>query len=113
MNMKSTPLTPTESDATTRILCELSLAVLICLAVLAALACLLMSNLKKLTRLRRETRPMAVTIPESHRDEPHVGMSQRSHREWARPEPSGGAIRGKAYCDGLDSPSWRSNRLCG
>ena len=111
--MKWNLLTPTESHPVIRVLCELSLASLICLAALAALACLLMSNRKKLKRLRGESRQVATRLPEPHGGEPHIGTSPRSHRGSDDREAFQGVAEGSGYPGSLDSPSWHSNRLCG
>ena len=115
--MKWNLLTPTESHPVIRVLCELSLASLICLAALAAFTCLLMSNRNKLKRLSGESRrPVATKLPEPHGGEPHIGESPRSH-------PGSDdlkACQGVAQASGdavdavsLDAPSWHSSRLCG
>src|SRR5512135_1489506 len=111
--MKWNLLAPTESHPVIRVLCELSLASLICLAALAALACLLMSNRKKLKRFRGESRQLATKLPEPHGGEPHIVTSPRIHRGSDEGEAFQGVAEGSGYSGSLDSPSWHSNRLCG
>ena len=112
-NMKWNLLTPTESHPVIRVLCELSLASLICLAALVALAGLLMGHRKNLKRLRGESRQLATKLPEPHGGEPHIGTSPRSHRGSDDREAVQGAAEGSGSPGSLDSYSWQSNRLCG
>jgi hypothetical protein len=93
-----------------RVLCQLGLASLICLA---ALAGLLMGYRKKLKRLREECRQLASSLLESHLDKPHIGPLPRSHRGSEEHEAFQDAGEVSAYHGSLDSPSWFSNRLCG
>jgi len=93
-----------------RVLCGIGLASLVCLA---AFAGLLMGYHKKLKRLRWERPHLATRLLQPYWDKPDIPTVPGSHPEPYAPRASQGAAEGTGYDGGLDSPSWRSSRLCG
>jgi hypothetical protein len=93
-----------------RVLCEIGLASVICLA---AFAGLLIGYRKKLNRLRDQCPQLDISLPEPPWGEPDIGTLPGSHSGPAAPGASEGAAEVTGYHGSLDSPSWRSNRLCG
>jgi hypothetical protein len=93
-----------------RVLCEIGLASLICLV---AFAGLLMGYRKKLKRLRAECRRLATRLLESYPGKPDIATLPGNSRGSDDHEAFQGAAEVSGYHGSLDSPSWRSNRVCG
>ena len=93
-----------------RILCEIGLASVICLV---AFAVLLLGYRMKLNRLRDQCRPLATRLQEPHVQKPDTATLPGSHPESDASGAFEGAAEATGYHGSLDSPSWRSNRLCG
>jgi hypothetical protein len=93
-----------------RVLCEIGLASLICLA---AFAGLLMGYRKKLRRLRQECRQLAARLLEPELAKPDIGTFPGSHPGSDAPEAFEGEAEASDYDGSLDLPTWRCNRLCG
>jgi hypothetical protein len=98
------------SDPAIRVLCEIGLASVVCLVVFAGL---LMGYRKKLNRLRDQCRSSASQLPELHPVDPDTGTLPGSHPGSDAPGAFEAAAEVNGYDGLLDSPSWRSNRLCG
>jgi hypothetical protein len=93
-----------------RLLCEMGLASAICLV---AFAGLLMGYRKKLHRLWAQCSPLANRLPELPLAQPDIGTLPGSHPRVDAPGAFDGAAEATGYPASLDSPSWRSNRVCG
>jgi len=93
-----------------RVLCEIGLASVICLV---AFAGLLMGYRKKYNRLRDQCRPLATSLEPPHLLKPDLETSPGGHPGSEAPRAIEGAPEVTGYQGSLDSPSWRSNRLCG
>lgn len=93
-----------------RVLCELGLASLICLA---AFGGLLLGYHKKLNRLRKECRQLATRLLEAHLEEVDLAALPGSERGPHDREASPGAAEVSGYAGSLASPSWLANRICG
>jgi hypothetical protein len=91
-------------------LCELALASLICAV---GFTVSLKVYREKLNRLRTECHQLVTRPQVLHLDKPGIATSPGSYRG----SDDGGSFQGAAESSGhqgsLDSPSWRSNRLCG
>jgi len=98
------------SELVIKVLCELVLASLICLA---AFAGLLAVYRKKLNRLREECCQLVTRLIESHLGKPQIPKLPVSHPRSDAAEAVEGAPEVRGYHGSLDSPSWRSNRVCG
>ncbi len=92
-----------------RVLCEIGLASLICLAGLAGL---LMGYRKKLKRLREECRQLVTRVLEPRLGKPHLATLPGGYRGYDDREASQAATEATGYHGSLDSPSWHSNRIC-
>jgi hypothetical protein len=93
-----------------RVLCEIGLAPVICLV---AFAGLLMGYRKKVNRLRDQCRPLATRLEPPHLLKPDIETSPGGHPGSEAPGTIERAAEVTGYQGRLDSPSWRSNRLCG
>jgi hypothetical protein len=94
-----------------RVLCEIGLASVICLV--AFFAGLLIGYRRKLSQLRDQCRPLATRLLEPQWDMPDIATLPGSDRGSDNREAFQGAAEVTGYDGSLDSPSWRSNRLCG
>jgi hypothetical protein len=93
-----------------RILWEMGLASLICLV---ALTGLLMGYHRKLKRAGEKRLRLTTRLLEPQWDKPEIAMLPGSDRGADDREASEGAAAFSDYQGSLQSPSWRSSRLCG
>jgi hypothetical protein len=105
MSMRPTPKARTSGfHPVLTVFCVIYVALLICLAALLTVADFLAGNFKKLKRLRGKDWPLAG---------PYGRTSRSSQRRTGEHEYLQRAAEASGYRGNLDSPSWRSNRLCG
>ncbi len=112
--MRTTPHSPTgRFHPVLTVFCNLYVASLICLAAVVTAADFLAGKFKRLKQLRGEGRqlPSRLLGPQTHG--PHVEASGGGQQRPGEHEGLQRAAQASGYRGDLDSPSWRTTRLCG
>jgi hypothetical protein len=94
------------------VMVEFLVVVIVGVEVMVAFAGLLMCP-RKTSKHLRDAHPLVTKRRDSHLGKPDITTLPGSYRGSDDRESLHGVAEGSGYHSRLDSPSWRSNRLCG